>query len=180
MAQEEATIPVAGHIDNTNTNLGQHGINGIKTGHTDESGGCLLFSVTRQVGNKSVTLVGAVQAMPTLDDALQAAPDLVDHSFDNFVYVAGPEPGKSVGTMAAPWAPPVQVVAKQVISQVVWSGTPLKQEVTAKPAVSGQIGQVKVGDASTLLSLESGIPPPSIWWRLTHPLHIVKGVLSGG
>lgn len=174
VAQKQATLPVAGPVSNVNADLGQRDINGIKTGNTDQAGGCLLFSATRQVNGKDVTLVGAIQSLPDLESALESAPDLVDNGYLNFVYASGVP--KNVGTMTAPWAEPVNIVAKSDISQIVWSGTKVNRTVSAQPGLSGVVGSASVGDKKTDLQLESTIQPPSAWWRLTHPLQILKSL----
>jgi D-alanyl-D-alanine carboxypeptidase (penicillin-binding protein 5/6) len=174
VSQPQATLPVVGPVHNVNADLGQRDINGIKTGNTDQAGGCLLFSATRKVGDKNITLVGAVQSLPDLESALQTAPDLVDNGFMNFVYVAGLP--QHVGTMTAPWADqPVYIVAKKDVGQIVWSATNLKRTVDVQPGLSGVVGQATIGNKKTDLQLESTIPGPSMLWRLTHPLQMLKG-----
>ncbi|HWZ65563.1 MAG TPA: serine hydrolase [Patescibacteria group bacterium] len=174
--QKQATLPVAGTVNNVNTDLGQRDVNGIKTGNTDEAGGCLLFSATRRIGNKDVTLVGAVQALPDIQQALNAAPDLVDNGYLNFVYVPGLP--AQVGTMTVPWAKPVNIIPSNEVGQVVWSGAPLKRDIAVHPGLYGNVGQAKIGNQTSDLILESAIPQPSLRWRLTHPLQIIKGFIS--
>lgn len=178
VSQKQANLPVVGQVDNVNADLGQRDINGIKTGNTDEAGGCLVFSATRKVGNKDITVVGAVQALQGLQDALNAAPDLVDNSFSSLVYVAGMPYGISVGTVDTAWGAKGSVVATQDASQVVWAGTPIKRVVTTKPALSGVIGKATIGSKSTDLKVESTIPGPNIGWRLTHPAQIIRGLFE--
>jgi D-alanyl-D-alanine carboxypeptidase (penicillin-binding protein 5/6) len=174
VAQKQATLPVAGQISNVNADLGQRDINGIKTGNTQEAGGCLLFSATRHVGDAQVTLVGAVQSLPNLQEALTAAPDLVDNAYLHFVYAAGLP--AHVGTMTVPWASAVHIVPKKDVSQVVWNGATLTRDISVQPGVSGVVGKAKVGNQTTDLTLESAIPAPSPWWRLTHPWQLVKAL----
>src|SRR5258708_40122528 len=44
VAQSQATLPVAGVVHNLDTLLGQEGGVGIKTGHTDQAGGCFVMA----------------------------------------------------------------------------------------------------------------------------------------
>ena len=60
VAETSASIPVAGTIDNTNELLGYEGVDGIKTGSTDEAGGCLLFNADVTLEGRTVSLTGAV------------------------------------------------------------------------------------------------------------------------
>jgi len=61
VAQQQARIPVAGTIKNTNQLLGTNGIIGIKTGTTSKAGSCLLFAAdyTAKDGQKR-TIVGVI------------------------------------------------------------------------------------------------------------------------
>lgn len=61
VARQQAQIPVAGVIKNTNLLLGTDGIIGIKTGTTHDAGSCLLFAA-RYVskGGQKGTIVGVI------------------------------------------------------------------------------------------------------------------------
>jgi len=77
-------FPLVGTITNTNTLLGQDGIVGVKTGNSDEAGGVFVFAAdyTKPDGQK-ITIVGAVQGLPDLDAALQAAQTLLHSAEQN-------------------------------------------------------------------------------------------------
>ncbi|HYY45811.1 MAG TPA: D-alanyl-D-alanine carboxypeptidase, partial [Candidatus Angelobacter sp.] len=64
VAQPQATLPVAGVIRNLDTLLGQAGIVGIKTGHTDQAGGCFVFAADLTIEGQTVRLYGAVMGQP--------------------------------------------------------------------------------------------------------------------
>lgn len=61
VSQQQAQVPVAGNIKNTNQLLGTNGIIGIKTGTTDAAGSCLLLAAryTFKDGQKR-TIVGVI------------------------------------------------------------------------------------------------------------------------
>jgi serine-type D-Ala-D-Ala carboxypeptidase (penicillin-binding protein 5/6) len=74
--------PIASHHgytwDNTNTLLGTYsGITGVKTGHTEEAGYCLVFSATH--GNHH--LIGVVLQSPDSDSRFKDAKTLLDWGF---------------------------------------------------------------------------------------------------
>ena len=50
VAQKKATLPIAGTVTNYNTLVGRDSVVGIKTGSTDEAGGCLMFAAVVTVG----------------------------------------------------------------------------------------------------------------------------------
>lgn len=178
VAQKSASIPVAGTVYNVNSILGERDINGIKTGNTDEAGGCLLFSATRELNGKNITLVGAVMAMPKLSSALNAAPDLVDLGYQSFVYAEGAPKNNPVGTVTTDWGGVSDVAVKDDVSQVVWTGTPLKREVTTSPSLNGAIGKVQVGSRSSDLVVKSSLDQPNAVWRLTHPVQIIGALFA--
>ena len=64
VAEKQATLPVAGVIKNLDTLLGQDGIIGIKTGHTDQAGGCFLMAADLKVDGQVVRVYGAVLGQP--------------------------------------------------------------------------------------------------------------------
>jgi len=71
-------FPLVGTITNVNTLLGHEGIVGIKTGNSDEAGGVFVFAAKQTLPNgQTVTIVGVVQGLPSLADALQATPPLL-------------------------------------------------------------------------------------------------------
>jgi len=64
VAQPQATLPVAGVVHNLDTLLGQSGIVGIKTGHTDQAGGCFVFAADFTIEGVAVRVYGAVMGQP--------------------------------------------------------------------------------------------------------------------
>lgn len=175
VSQTEATIPVAGKIVTTNKVMGQAGINGIKTGHTNESGGCFLFAATRDVGGKPVTIVAAIMAAPTIDDARAAAPGLIENAYTGFTNITGLKAGAVIGTVSVPWYAPVDVVAEQDVNLLVWKGASHKLIIDARPGMgSGQVGTAKMDVAETVLMQQQDIPQPDLWWRLTHPVELLN------
>ena len=78
VAMPQATIPVVGVVKNVNTQLGQDGVVGIKTGSTDDAGGCLLFAADLSVAGKKLRLIGAVLGMGNgMSDAFAATHSLL-------------------------------------------------------------------------------------------------------
>jgi serine-type D-Ala-D-Ala carboxypeptidase (penicillin-binding protein 5/6) len=71
VAEQLTTLPVAGTIQNVNWLLGYDGINGIKTGNTDQAGGVYVFSSKDKLSSSdSIDIVGAIEGTPTLQAAL--------------------------------------------------------------------------------------------------------------
>jgi D-alanyl-D-alanine carboxypeptidase (penicillin-binding protein 5/6) len=81
MATRRYSLPVAGHVTNTNTLLGQDGFLGMKTGSDDAAGGCFMFRSVRRTKNGDVTVIGVVlgqQGHNLVTAGLYAAKQLVD------------------------------------------------------------------------------------------------------
>jgi len=80
----KTTVPVFGEITNYNTLLGHEGIVGVKTGNSDEAGGVYVFAADyRTPDGQNITIVGAVQGLPDLPSALQAAKPLLKSTEQN-------------------------------------------------------------------------------------------------
>jgi D-alanyl-D-alanine carboxypeptidase (penicillin-binding protein 5/6) len=81
VAMTQATIPVAGTIENTDSLLGLDGFVGIKTGSDDAAGGCFMFQSRQPLNSQPHTLIGAVLGQrdgPFIPAGLAAAQRMVD------------------------------------------------------------------------------------------------------
>lgn len=172
-----ADIPTVGTVVNTNKLLGTDGVDGIKTGTTDEAGACLLFAVDVPVGESSVTVVGVVlggDSHPELNRSILTLIDSVTPGFREVELVAA---GTAFGSYTTPWGQSGQAVAETAASAVVWSDTPISTAVdvdTVDLAEKGDsVGSVDVTvGAETLtvpLVLDTDITDPGPFWRWTHP-----------
>lgn len=72
VAMPSAVLPVAGEVPNLNELVGQEGFVGIKTGSHRAAGGCLLFAQRIYVGDRNLTVLGAVLGQRD-GDFIQAA-----------------------------------------------------------------------------------------------------------
>jgi D-alanyl-D-alanine carboxypeptidase (penicillin-binding protein 5/6) len=81
VAMTQATIPVAGTIENTDSLLGHDGFVGIKTGSDDAAGGCFMFQSRQPLNGRLHTLIGVVLGQrdgPFIQAGLSAAQLMVD------------------------------------------------------------------------------------------------------
>ncbi|UOE45111.1 D-alanyl-D-alanine carboxypeptidase family protein [Agromyces larvae] len=176
VAMQTAEIPGVGTVQNSNKMLGTHGVDGIKTGTTDDAAN-LLFSADYPVGSTTVTVVGVVLGGEThavLDEAIGAMLDSVAAGFHE---VAALTAGQELASYTQPWGDTAVARAADGASVVVWSDTPVEVEVTADSlatAVNGQqVGTaiVRAGETTVTvpLVLDGELVDPGDWWRLTHP-----------
>lgn len=173
VGKKTVDLPVAGTVRNFNIDLGVEGINGIKTGNTDEAGGAFLFSAPFH----GRTIVGAMMGAPDLGTALHDSIEILG-SFKSTIEVHTlVEKGQKVGEYVLPWGEKIDAVASSPISVLEWSGnqTAVAISLDSIPA-NAKKGQA-VGAASvmhegktlqTSVVLEASASKPSIWWRIFH------------
>lgn len=177
VSQKTATLPGAGAQDNTNSLLGVDGVDGIKTGNTDQAGFCLLFSADVPVGTAKVRVLGVVLGAQDHDTLWAGVKGLLESMRAGFHEVDAATPGQVFGSYSTPWGASSRLVATGAASFLVWSDTPIQVDVTTRPLQSGFKGDVVGRVTFTLdgksetaeLALAKDVPDPGFGWRLAHP-----------
>ncbi|TFC25360.1 D-alanyl-D-alanine carboxypeptidase [Cryobacterium sp. MDB1-18-2] len=177
VSEKTATLPTIGTVTNTNEMLGEHGVDGIKTGTTDEAGACLLFSADFTVGDTTVTLVGVLLGGTTHDTLDADIGRLIESVKPGFREVTLTEAGASYGTYASVWGQNGSVVAAEKASALVWSDTAVTGVATARSVGVGSDGDavgsldfvVGTQKISVPLVLDGTLSDPGPGWRFTHP-----------
>jgi serine-type D-Ala-D-Ala carboxypeptidase (penicillin-binding protein 5/6) len=183
VAMPQVTLPVAGIAYNVNASLGQDGIVGVKTGSSDEAGGCLSFAAVRSVGGRQVTIVGVVlgvqatAAQPSeLAGVIAASQTLLSSVGGDLTDVAVVQPGAVLGTVTSAWGAQVAAVAATGVTVTDWTGAQVTVTITPRPlahAISaGQVvaeATVSAGTSVSQIPLDAsqGARPPSLSWLLT-------------
>jgi D-alanyl-D-alanine carboxypeptidase (penicillin-binding protein 5/6) len=179
VSQPTATIPVAGGIQNVNWLLGKDGINGIKTGNTDQAGGVYMFSAKQTFTNgQSVTVLGVIMdTAATLQQTLDEAVPLLTSTESNFKVAPLVTNGQIMGSYSVPWAGTVYAIADGSLSSVVWQNQDITPSIAlnklSTPIDKGtQIGSIsfKVTDKTVPITVSQDVPSPSWDWRLSHAL----------
>lgn len=175
VGQQTAELPVAGTVNNLNWLLGEDGVIGIKTGNTDQAGGCYLFASRRVVDGQSVTVVGAVMGAPDRNTAISDSRTIlrsIDTSFENVVVI---HKDQIIGYYQTPWGAKADAVADQNLSILAWRGSQLQTNAKLNklkaPARAGTlVGSVSVTSGQKTSSipviLKSNLPGPSWHWRI--------------
>ncbi len=175
VAQQDAVIPVAGKIYNVNMLLGRNGIVGLKTGNTEEAGGCFMAAAVRVIGGQKIVAVSVITGSPNLFTALKDSVPLITSVLDGFEQKVLVEAGDTVGTYKAPWGGTSTVTAKSELSGVVWKANSVKPEITLIPVTSANAAKSNVGTltanfgrtkAQSELVLSQPFTSPSLTWRL--------------
>lgn len=177
VAMTKADLPTIGVVTNTNKLLGDFGVDGIKTGTTDEAGACLLFSADFTVGSETVTLVGVMLGGDTHPELNDAIAELIQSVKPGFQELTLTEAGAPYASYASAWGQTGQAVAAESKTALVWSDTPVTGTVTAKPVGTAHSGDAvgsidfRVGSRtiSVPLILDGTVSDPGLGWRLSNP-----------
>jgi D-alanyl-D-alanine carboxypeptidase (penicillin-binding protein 5/6) len=145
--QPQASLPVAGVVYNVNYVLGQEGIRGIKTGNIAAGGAVYLFAATVQLaaGTKA-TVVGAVEGLPTLDAAFNAAKVLLRAASASLQTLHIVAKDQTVGRYDLPWGGGTDVVAGDALDILAWPGTVVRTALRAGPVAPPVSPRTVVGN----------------------------------
>jgi D-alanyl-D-alanine carboxypeptidase (penicillin-binding protein 5/6) len=173
--QRSATLPVAGVVNNVNWLLGTDGINGLKTGNSNQDPGVYLFSAPYTIATgKQVTIVGAVMMGQTLQKAMDSAVPLLTSMQQSFHYSTALVTGQAVGQYAVPWSNSVTAVTTQPLRLLTWQNRLLTRPSSSLNTIYSDqpkgsvVGTVNSGTTTSNVVLSAPIPKPSFWWRLIH------------
>lgn len=181
VGQNEVTLPVAGKVKNYNTilgTIGQANLIGIKTGNTDEAGGCFLFATQSNLGGQSVTVINAILGAASRNAALNSTKNFILRNYPNFKFVTVVKKGDTIGTYDTKWGKKINAIAKEDLNVLVATGDKLTTEVnlndlTAPMNKGDEVGKVTAHLGNETVSipiiLDNKISKPSIFWKMVHP-----------
>ncbi len=172
----QSTLPVAGVVHNVNSILGKDGNIGIKTGSTDQAGGCFISASIQQVAGKPMEIYAAVLGESELDNALDATRALTQAVASGFQQAKVLSRTDVVATLTPVWGEPVKVVPSQDVQMLVWPGTTLKMSLqldTVQPplAAGAKVGTItlELGNQTQKDDVVTTAPivMPTWQWRAT-------------
>ena len=175
VSQQTAEIAVAGKVNNINWLLGSDGVVGIKTGSTDEAGGCFVFAAKRQILGQDMTFIGAVMAAPNRNQAISDSRTVLRSLEANFEQRIITKKGQVVGGLSAAWDASADIVVADDFKVVAWKGASLDAKnqingIKAPMSAGSTVGQMKVtlgiNDVTTPLILKDSLETPPWHWRL--------------
>ncbi len=182
VGQASTSLPIVGLVNNVDVYVGQHNLIGIKTGNTDQAGGCFLSAAKYSLGSgKTITVIGAVMKAPSLQLALQSTVPMLQ-SVKNQLQLKTVSGGTPVTTYSLPWGGSVNAETDTALLTPYLPGMPVtytnKTGNIAPPAIAHEIvGSVNFGvgndKSSTNVILSHDLPMPSVFWRLTHPQYFI-------
>ncbi|HSX07638.1 MAG TPA: D-alanyl-D-alanine carboxypeptidase [Candidatus Saccharimonadales bacterium] len=176
VSQQAAILPQAGTVHNVDALLGSNGIVGIKTGNTDQAGGCFLLAAHYTPANgKEVTIVTAVVGAADLGSALHESQSFLLSARQNFTAQTFVHAGQVLATYTLPWGGTVQAVVADDITPTLWNGTTVKAVANLAPLKGGTAAGTKVGTLTLSagnakstqdVHLQQTANGPNFWWRL--------------
>ncbi|MGQ3201304.1 MAG: D-alanyl-D-alanine carboxypeptidase, partial [Microbacterium aurantiacum] len=178
VAKQAIELPGAGRAENTNGLLADPGVLGIKTGTLDAWN--LLSAKDVVAGDTTVRLYAAVLGQP--DDAARV--DASRALYAQLEQELQPRPSVTADTVAGlvrtEWGEEVSIVTASDAAVVLWNGGAgtvstrydLGDARTAGDVVGALSVDGPLDDDLVDLRLAEDIEPPSVWWRLTHPLEL--------
>jgi D-alanyl-D-alanine carboxypeptidase (penicillin-binding protein 5/6) len=171
----QANLPGSGLVFNTNSQLGDNGNVGIKTGWTEEAGACFMFASEQLVEDRTVIVVGAVLGQNTLADAFARSHELISSGTGNISVLHVGTAGEAVGHIKADWGARADAVLTQNASLVVLPGMQVDATValldTNKVEGGSNVGSIlfAAGDQRVDVPLQAAnsVEGPDLKWRLT-------------
>lgn len=177
VAQKTADLPIVGTVTNTDILLGRDGIVGIKTGNTEQAGGCFMFAADHMLPNgKTVTAIGAIMGAPNLPQAFAYTPPLLASFYQGFGEISIAPAGETVVRYGVPWSGSAAAQTTQDLSVVGWLGTkptvavaaePLRVPAAAGTPAGALRAQTPYDEASVPIVLAQAVAEPTWYWRVT-------------
>ena len=173
--QTKATLPIAGVVTNVNWMIGEDGVIGIKTGNTDQAGGVYIFASQYLLDKThSVTIIGTIQGVPTLQDSMNDAIPLLDSAKQNFNLSTPVKASQTVAHYDVPWSNAVNAIATKNVSVVTWAAStpqliPALHAIYAPENTGAQVGTLSTvlyGSTTENVVLQHAIHAPPWWWRI--------------
>ena len=180
VAQPQATLPVAGVVHNLDTLLGQGGVIGIKTGHTDQAGGCFVVAADLTIDGIAVRVYGAVMGQPNaLAGAFGATRTLLPALVSALHAHSVVRRDDVIARYRAPWDESGTIVASQSVTWLLLDGTVVTRQVKLDELPATLPAGTRVGtlrliagtrQAEVPLVTATAIQGPDAGWRLTRGL----------
>ena len=172
----EIELPGVGLVSNVNELLGVGGVVGIKTGQTEVAGGNLAFAARREVGGRTIEVIGAIFNQEDRPAAFDGTIGVLNSLNNNLQVLRVVPAGQPVGTVDPAWGDPVDVVVSQDVTMLVWPGMTLEtivefDVVTGDQEAGEQVGTllVRLGEQEQRvpITLAADLPGAGLSYKLT-------------
>ncbi|MEI7746751.1 MAG: hypothetical protein WCJ28_04350 [Actinomycetota bacterium] len=132
-------LPVVGRVASYTPLITVKGVKGIKSGRTDDAGGCDVMAYERSIRGKTVTVFTAIMGRTggdVLTESGLVALDLSRHALDLVRQVQLSKRGRIVGRSASWWGT-TPLVEDQDLKALVFVGLPLQRSLATKGLLPG-------------------------------------------
>lgn len=178
VASPQISSQNVGVIYNTNKAVGSNGVVGIKTGNTDEAGGCFVLSQKIPVNEQNyVTMIVAVMGQFNVSTAVNVSLKLSQSAVAGFSYKTVVPKGEVVSEYNPSWGGSYNVVATKNTDFVIWLWKDtvipiqlydIKQNHQNNESVGEIIANSNNFTITTPLALEEPMQKPSLIWRISN------------
>jgi D-alanyl-D-alanine carboxypeptidase (penicillin-binding protein 5/6) len=174
VSQKTADLPVAGKVFNTNWLLGNEGVIGVKTGNTEQAGGCYLFAAKRTIQGQPVTVVGSIMGAPDLNTAINDSLPLMQSVDGGFLMANAAKKGQVIGQYVTKWGNTSNVLVTKDVGILTWKTRQVATDVKTvnkSPISKGEpVGSLTatvwdLKDKGTLIAADT-MNSPGWQWRL--------------
>ena len=173
---KQTSLPIVGTVFNVDALLGQSGIVGVKTGWTEEAGGCFVFAADTTVDGRPTRIFGAVLGQDVLADAFNTTKALIPATASNLHVVKVAAQGAPAATVDSRWGESGDATLPKDVSFLLWPGTPVNSHVEQPQAVDAPLAKgaevgnavISAGNQSETMPLKTDtkISRPGLKWRL--------------
>jgi D-alanyl-D-alanine carboxypeptidase (penicillin-binding protein 5/6) len=177
VAQKDVTLPTAGLVKNYNTLLEVNNIIGIKTGNSDEAGGCFLLAAQENMDGKDVIIIYAVLGAKSRNEALQFSNAFILGNAANFKLLNVAKKGQIVGKYKPSWGKEVNAIASEDVNILLINGEKLSTDIKLNDIQGNknkgdQVGEINASAGSEKIAvpitLDGKVSGPSFLWRIFH------------
>lgn len=171
---ESVRIPGIGIAPNTNRILGEHDIDGGKTGTLKVWGRNLFVTAIREVEGVERRVVGIVMGTIAADETDAAMIELLESVWPNFGIRTILDEGTVVARYVAPWGAATDAVTTGALEAHVFADAAPGWTSTAEPIEAGSpasaVGEARleVGDVAAPVRTTGLLVGPDAWWRVTN------------
>jgi serine-type D-Ala-D-Ala carboxypeptidase (penicillin-binding protein 5/6) len=173
----QVSLPVAGVLYNTDAILGQQGIIGVKTGWTEEAGGCFVGAARVQIDGREMLVYTAVIGQDTLEDAFKTTKSLIPvlASAPRYTRIVAGDTG--VAVIDSNWGKQTQALTARNAEVLLWPGMKVQAELQLKLPNAPLSADDDLGllvltaggqTQSVALRAADALPKPGRFWRLLH------------
>lgn len=171
---DSVRIPGIGFAPNTNRLLGQHDIDGGKTGTLKVWGRNLFVTAIREVDGVERRVVGIVMGTIAADETDAAMVQLLESVWPNFSSRTILAEGTVVAEYRAPWGATTDAVTTGALEAHVfadhapgWTSTTESIEAGSTATAVGEV-RLDIGEVAAPVRTTGMLLAPDVWWRVTN------------